>query len=87
MPRSRKLRNALLGFTLVFLVLGLWAFWVEPDWLTTHSFAVRVPQWRPEHQGLRVAILTDLHVGSPHTGIEKLKRIVARTNDEHPDLW
>ena len=86
MPRSRKLRNALLGFTLLFLVLGLWAFWIEPAWLTTHSFTLQIPRWQPEHQGLKIAVLTDLHAGSPHTGIWKLKGVVARTNDAHPDL-
>jgi len=86
MPRLRKLRNTLLGFAFLFLVLGLWAFWIEPAWLSTHRFALQVPGWLPEHQGLRIAVLTDLHVGSPHTGIEKLKEVVARTNDEHSDL-
>jgi uncharacterized protein len=86
MLRWRKLRNALLVVALVFLVLGLWAFWIEPAWLSTHRFTLQVPGWQPEHQGLRIAVLTDLHVGSPHTGIEKLKEVVARTNDEHPDL-
>jgi predicted MPP superfamily phosphohydrolase len=86
MPRSRKLRNALLVFALVFLALGLWAFWIEPAWLTTHRFTLQVPGWQREHQGLRIAVLTDLHVGSFHTGIEKLKEVVARTNEEHPDL-
>lgn len=86
MPRTRKLRNALLVFPFLFLVFGLWAFWIEPAWLTTHSFTLQIPRWQPEHQGLKIAVLTDLHVGSPHTGIEKLKEVVARTNHEHPDL-
>ena len=34
----------------------------------------------------RVAILTDLHIGSPHTNLDKLQQVVTRTNDEHPDL-
>lgn len=86
MIRSRRLRYSLLALTLIFLVLGLWAFWVEPAWLTTERAAMQVPQWWPEHRGLRVAVLTDLHVGSPHTGIEKLKQVVAQTNNERPDL-
>ena len=86
MLRSRKLRISLVGLAFIFLVLALWAFWIEPAWLTTHSFTLQIPHWQPEQQGLRIAVLTDLHVGSPHTGIEKLKEVVARTNDEHPDL-
>jgi uncharacterized protein len=86
MPRSRKLRNALLVFAILALALGLWAFWIEPARLTTHRLNLHIPHWLPEHQGLKVAVLTDLHVGSPHNGIEKLKKVVALTNDEHPDL-
>lgn len=86
MPRSRKIRTALLTLAIIFLGLGLWAFWIEPAWLTTHRFALQLPLWHSEHQGLKIAILTDLHVGSPHTGIEKLKQVVANTNQEQPDL-
>jgi hypothetical protein len=35
---------------------------------------------------LRVAVLTDLHVGSPFDGIAKLRTIVDRTNAAEPDL-
>ena len=86
MHRSRKLWNALLVFAILALALGLWAFWIEPARLTTHRFNLKIPHWLPEHHGLKVAVLTDLHVGSPHNGIEKLKKVVAHTNDEHPDL-
>ena len=83
---TRKLRNAVVVFAFLFLALGLWAFWIEPAWLSTHRFTLQIPHWHTEHQGLKIAVLTDLHVGSPHTGIEKLKEVVARTNGEEPDL-
>ena len=35
---------------------------------------------------LRIAVLSDLHVGSPHNGLDKLQRIVERTNAENPAL-
>jgi predicted MPP superfamily phosphohydrolase len=86
MGKLHKARNALLVVLFIFLILGLWAFVIEPAWLTTHRFTVQAPQWLPEHRGLKIAVLTDLHVGSPHNGLEKLKEVVERTNDEHPDL-
>ena len=33
-----------------------------------------------------MAILTDLHVGSPFNGIDKLRAVVTRTNAAHPDI-
>lgn len=71
---------------LTFVSLGLWAFWIEPAWLTTHRFVLHLPDWQAEHRGLKIAVLTDLHVGSPHTGLEKLQQVVERTNDERPDM-
>jgi predicted MPP superfamily phosphohydrolase len=37
-------------------------------------------------RSLRIAILTDLHVGSPFNGIDKLRRAVDLTNAAHPDI-
>ncbi len=83
--RSR-LKKLLFVILAVFIFLGLWAFWIEPASLTAYHETLHVPHWRAEHRGLRLAILTDLHVGSPHTGIDKIERVVARTNAEAPDL-
>lgn len=44
---------------------------------------MELPGWRSD---LRIAVLSDLHVGSPHIGLDKLRRIVEKTNAEHPAL-
>jgi len=66
------------------LVLGLWAFWLEPASLTVAEHQVSL-DW-PAEKPLRVAILTDLHVGSPFNGIAKLRETVDRTNAAQPAL-
>jgi len=67
----------------VALVLVLWALWLEPASLQVSEQRLSLP-WpaRP----LRVAILTDLHVGSPFNGIDHLRDVVDRTNAARPDL-
>lgn len=67
----------------VALALGLQAFWLEPASLRVSEERISLP-WpaRP----LRVAILTDLHVGSPFNGIDHLRDVVDRTNAAHPDM-
>jgi predicted MPP superfamily phosphohydrolase len=35
---------------------------------------------------LRIAVLSDLHIGSPHVGLDKLREIVEKTNGENPAL-
>jgi predicted MPP superfamily phosphohydrolase len=83
---KRKTRNLLAVLTVALVGLGLWAFWIEPAWITVRYVSLQIPQWHAEHRDVRIAVLTDLHVGAPHLGVEKLKQVVARTNAEQPDL-
>ncbi|MGB8509613.1 MAG: metallophosphoesterase [Pyrinomonadaceae bacterium] len=67
-------------------LLGVWALWLEPDSITVRNVSLRIPAWHAEHGGMRIAVLTDLHVGAPHMSVEKLRRVVERTNGEQPEL-
>lgn len=77
-------------FTLSFILLGLilasWAFWFEPNSLIVRHVELKLENWHKEHDGLKIAILTDLHVGSPHINLEKLSLLVEETNKENVDL-
>jgi len=66
------------------LACGLRAIWLEPASLTISEERIALP-W-PARGPLRIAVLTDLHVGSPFNGMSKLRRAVALTNDTHPDV-
>ena len=66
------------------LALCLWVFWWEPASLAVHEESITL-RWAPQAP-LRIAILTDLHVGSPFNGIAKLREIVDRTNEARPDV-
>ncbi len=82
----RRLRQLWIAITLVGLVLAMWAFWWEPSSLRVRRDEVPVPGWPSELAGMRVAVLTDLHVGSPYKGLESLRELVRRTNELEPDL-
>ena len=77
----RRIATAVVGAA---LASSLWAFWLEPASLTVHEERITL-RW-PMQGPLRIAILTDLHVGSPFNGIAKLREIVDRTNAARPDL-
>ncbi len=66
-------------------LLGVWTCWIEPASLHVVEHTIAGP-WPRELDGLRIAVLTDLHVGSPYNGVDKLRRIVAETNSARPDL-
>lgn len=64
--------------------LAGWAFWIEPSRLVVKGVTL---DWAPEAgRGLRIALLSDLHVGSPHVGLERLRSVVEAVNRESPDL-
>jgi predicted MPP superfamily phosphohydrolase len=92
-PRRPGLSNKvkplrIIGLTLIVtaLALGVWAFAWEPASFVTRTHRVAIPHWRAELAGLRVAVLGDLHVGSPYNGLSKLAEIVDATNRLRPDL-
>jgi predicted MPP superfamily phosphohydrolase len=60
--------------------------WVEPARLVVNRRELRVPHWPTALSGLTIALLSDLHVGSPHWDLDHLRELVQRTNAEHPDL-
>ncbi len=77
------IKISLTVLTATIILLGLWAFWWEPASLRVHEETIIVPwPWPP----LRAGILTDIHIGSPHNDLAKLKQIVAQTNAARPDL-
>jgi uncharacterized protein len=82
--RLAKRRWAPLVFAGAIVALGLDAFWLEPASLTIVEERIAIDSIA--RGSVRVAILTDLHVGSPFNGIERLRALVARTNAARPDV-
>jgi predicted MPP superfamily phosphohydrolase len=68
------------------IALGADAFFIEPARLVVNRQELQLPNWPAELSGVRVALLSDLHVGSPHWGLSRLHELVTRTNAEKPDL-
>jgi len=68
------------------LILGLWALWLEPSSLKNENHEIVLSSWPASCDGIRIAVLADLHVGSPYNGVDKLKQIVDLTLAAKPDL-
>ncbi len=81
-----KFRVALAAALVVLACLAAWAFWLEPASTVVRRVSLSVPAWHAEHRGLKIALLTDLHVGAPHMSLGRLRNVVGRVNEEAPDL-
>ena len=84
--RSKPIRRiAVLAITSA-LILAVWVFWWEPSSLDVIEQTIAVNRWHVEHEGLRIAVLSDLHVGAPHRDLASLQELVSITNKRTPDL-
>ena len=83
--RMRRLR-IIAAFLVLPATLAIWGFGIEPASLRNESAVIHLPRWPIACDGLRIAVLADLHVGSPHDGLNKLSEIVRLTNHASPDL-
>ncbi|HVG03177.1 MAG TPA: metallophosphoesterase [Nitrospira sp.] len=83
----KPVRKALTGAFAIFLLgLAVWAFAIEPASLRIRTYSLAIPDWPDHLDGISIAVLADLHTGSPFNGLEKLREIVAQANSAHCDL-
>ncbi len=85
MITRRTFIKGLLGTVLAGLFSGAYAFFIEP------ALRLRVQTWRIARKDwtakpLKIAILSDLHVGEPFVGPRRIRQIVARMNALTPDV-
>lgn len=86
--KLRRSRVKLILFALLCLLafLALWAFVIEPSRLVLRETRITLPSRPASLKGLRIAVISDLHAGSPYITIEKIHQIVEMTNSAQPDL-
>lgn len=77
-------------FILALLVAGstatVWSTAFEPDLLIVRTIAVETEKWPPSRPALRIAVVSDLHVGAPHVDLAKVDRVVLEINRLQPDI-
>jgi hypothetical protein len=82
--RSRiRIRIVAIALLVAPFLVAIWAFGIEPGMLVVRHPRMELPGWKSD---LRIAVLSDLHIGSPHVGLDKLRTIVEKTNGEKPEL-
>ena len=81
-----RLWHSSAGVAAIALTLGLQAFWLGPADLRNEDQTLAIPHWPAACDGVRVAVLADLHTGSPWNGVDKLDAIVEMTRAAEPDL-
>src|SRR5262245_35882608 len=88
-PAKKKLRRAhiiLFASLCCLAFLALWAFVIDPSRLVLRETRITLPSWPANFKWLRIAVISDLHAGSPFITLDKIHQIVEMTNAARPDL-
>ena len=84
-----KRRHLLYLFPLagaICLALLSYAYFIEPQRLVIRHETIKTNNWDAEFDGLRIAMLSDIHGGSNYMTAVRIKEIVAKTNEQEPDV-
>ena len=82
----KRLRIAFAAITLFLAGLACWGFLIEPGRLVVRRQTIQIDNWPQPLDGLRIAVLSDIHVDDWFITEKKLRSIVQRTNQLQPDL-
>lgn len=82
----RSALRVLIAAAVILLGLGVYAVKIEPSRLVVNPVELTVPGWPAPLDGTKIALISDLHIGSPCWDLERLRAAVAKVNEQHADL-
>lgn len=76
--------HGILWSTLMFIVAGGWAVFIEPRWVQRREYEHRIQQ--NIENSIKLAVVGDLHIGSPYATLDKLQELLRAIVEEQPDV-
>ena len=63
------------------------ALWFEPRRIVVRELDLGLPRWPAPLDGLKVAMVSDLHAGGPHIDLDRVERVADVVAGLRPDLF
>jgi len=74
----------ILWTTLIFVVAGGWSVFIEPRWVQRREY--QHPIQHTIENSIKLAVIGDLHIGSPYATLDRLQDLLSAIVEEKPDV-
>lgn len=68
------------------LVLGFWAFVIEPNRLVVRNYEIKVRNWSAKLEDFKIVAISDIHGGSNFIDEAKIRQVVEKANQQDADI-